>query len=137
MSNFNNGGSGDGGLQKSREKQSEQIIEAHMVKLVLSTFRPQFKKVGWVMEYEHRTVDQFHTFYTYKKGTDRKMGNLRYCKIITPNTLKCFQDELLEVQLKEILARPYYPVYDITTGWIKTIFFLPEDKEAYELHLNK
>lgn len=137
MSNFNNGGLGDGDLQKSKEKQPDTIIGEHMVKLILNTFKSQFKKIGWVMEYEFDQENNYHVFYTYKKGTDKKMDNWQTCVVVTPRVIKYFQDELLEAQLKETLTRPYYPVYDITTGWIKAIFFLPEDKEAYELHLNK
>lgn len=57
---------------------------------ILDEFKPKYKAIGWVMEYEFEPEGRGHIFYCHPIGVDKNIYNIRIVSVFTDRTLKTF-----------------------------------------------
>lgn len=96
---------------------------------ILDEFKPKYKAIGWSMDYE---FNDYHTFYCYPTGTDKRQHNIRTVSAFTDRTIKTFGVEFTEVLLKVVLGPGCFVTYE-PNGDVEAVFFDEQKFNDYTL----
>lgn len=64
---------------------------------IVDIMQPEFKILGWIIEYSWGESQGVHVFYTHPKNEPKEIWNIRTASILTKRTIDTFRREINEL----------------------------------------